>query len=172
MENEIKEPKTYLNYGVLAGVVWFVLFIVFYVFGLDTINVLLYLIWVVYICLIIVSQVKHAKSLNGDITYGNLFAAGFKAACSATAIYLILLFVFLSAFPQYKEHVIEMSTQKMIQKGLNQNQIEMRMSAFSQHFKVITIGSYLFFMLLVGVIASLIGAAVARKNPQAQNSLS
>jgi hypothetical protein len=170
MEDERKEPKTYLNYGVLTGVVLIVLFVLYYVFGLDTDTHVAFIPALVFAVLIIVAQVNHAKSLDGNITYGNLFAAGFKATCAATGIYVVFLIIFLILAPGYKEHLLDFTRQKMVAKGLTSDVIDRGMASYRRGFTVFTIGGAIFADIVTGCIASLIGAAIPRKNPRPQSA--
>lgn len=163
-----KEPKLYLNYGIITGLILIVLFVLYYVFGLYTNTKMAWVPSLIFVALIIYTQIKYAKSLDGNITYGNLFAAGFKAACAATAIYLVFLIIFLLLVPSYKDSVLEAQRQMMASKGMTDAQIDAGMGFAKKSFNVFAIGGGLLGNLIVGVIAALIGAAVAKKNPQPQ----
>lgn len=179
MENEIKdnskdklkEPRTYLNYGIIIGLILIVLFVVYYVFALYTDKALAWIPTLVFLVLIVAAQINHAKAMKGDITYGNLFAAGFKTACASIAIYVIFLILFSVFVPSYKDQMMEVSRQAMVKKGLSADQINAGMAIGRRFFTVSLIGGTIVIELIFGVIASLIGAAIAKKNPQAQNSL-
>lgn len=166
MENEKKESKVYLNYGIITGIIMIVVFVLYYVFRLYTNPKLGLLPLLLFIVLIIMAQVNYAKSLNGNITYGNLFAAGFKATCAATAIYLLFMILFLWLVPDYKTNMLDFQRQSMASKGLSDDQINAGMAFVKKSFNVFAIGGGLLMDLVVGVIASLIGAAIAKKNPQ------
>lgn len=169
MEDEKKEPKTYLNYGVLTGVVLIVLFVLYYVFGLDADTRLAFIPGIVLAVLIIVAQVNHAKSLDGDITYGNLFAAGFKATCAATGIYVLFLIIFIILAPGYTDHMLELARQKMVAKGLDEDTIRRGIAGYKKRFTVIAVSAAILGNIVTGCIASLIGAAIPRKNPRPQS---
>lgn len=168
MENEKKESKLYLNYGIITGLILIVLFVLYYVFALYTNTKLGLIPIVIFAALIIYTQIKYAKSLDGDITYGNLFAAGFKATCAATAIYLVFLIIFLWLVPDYKTSMMDFQRQSMVSKGLTDAQVEAGMGFVKKSFNIMAIGGGLLGNLLIGVIASLIGAAIAKKNPKPQ----
>lgn len=172
MENDIKEPKTYLNYGVITGVILIMLFVLYYVFALYTNKALGWIPTLVFLVLIVLAQVNHAKALNGNITYGNLFATGFKTACASIAIYVVFLILFSLFVPSYKDQMMEVSRQAMVKKGLTSDQINAGMAIGKRFFTVSLIGGTIIIELIFGVIASLIGAAIAKKNPQPQNPLS
>lgn len=168
MENEKKGSKLYLNYGIITGVIMIVIFVIYYVFGLYTDRKLGLLPIPIFMALIIYTQIKYAKSLDGDITYGNLFAAGFKATCAATAIYLVFLILFLWLVPDYKTNILEIQRQAMASKGLADAQIDAGIAFAKKSFNVFAIGGGLLVNIVLGLIASLIGAAIAKKNPRPQ----
>lgn len=170
MEDEKKEPKTYLNYGVLTGVVLIVLFVLYYVFGLDTDTHVAFIPALVFAVLIVVAQINHAKSLDSNITYGNLFAAGFKATCAATGIYVVFLIIFLILAPGYKEHLLDFARQKMVAKGLGADAINHGLAVYRKGFMVLTVGQTILGDIVIGCIASLIGAAIPRKTPRPQSA--
>lgn len=170
MEDEKKEPKTYLNYGILTGVVLIVLFVLYYVFGLFTNTKLGLIPALIFVVLIVITQINHAKSLNGDITYGNLFAAGFKATCAATGIYVVFLIIFLLLVPDYKDQILQFQRQKMVTKGMSADQINTGISFAKKAFTVFAVGGAIISNLVIGCIASLIGAAIAKKNPRPQSA--
>lgn len=171
MENEVKEPKTHLNYGLLTGVILIVLFVLFYVFGLYTNKVLAWIPTIIFIVLIIIAQLNHAKALDGNITYGNLFAMGFKTTAVAVCIYVVFMILFIWLVPEYKEQMAAMASENMVKKGMTQEQINAGISMYKKFFTVSAIGGTLVIDLIIGVIASLIGAAIAKKNPHPQSTL-
>lgn len=168
MENQNKESRSYLNYGVVIGIVMIAIFVLYYVFNLYTSSKLGLIPTFIFAILIIFTQIKYARSVDGNITYGNLFAAGFKATCAATAIYLVFLILFLWLVPDYKTNFLEFQRQGMIAKGMTDAQVDTGMSFMEKSFSVIAIGGGLLGNLLVGLIASLVGAAIAKKNPRPQ----
>lgn len=163
-----EENKSYLNYGVITGVVLIVIFIIYYVFGLMTRQSLSLLPGLAYIVLIIVAQYNYARSLPEGITFGNLFAAGFKTAAAATAIYLVFLIAFVLLVPSFKDTMLEARRAAMVQRGIPADVIEKGMAMAKKSFTVITIGGGLLINLILGVIAALIGAAISPKSPKRQ----
>jgi hypothetical protein len=112
--------------------------------------------------------ITYAKQMEGNVSFGNVFSHGFKATATFTVItvlFLVLLFNVIN--PELKEETL-----RKVEETINNNddlgeeQIESAMEITRKYFLVLTIGSQLLFLLIFGLIASLIGAAVARKNPQ------
>jgi hypothetical protein len=164
MEN--KALKTHLNFGLLAGVVLVALFIVYYVFGLFSRSEVGFIPALVLIGFIIAAQISHAKALKGDITYGNLWAMGFKTTAVATCIFVLFLIIFILLVPGYKDMMTNLTTQFMVKRGLNQEQVGKALDNYKRTFMATSVGGSLIFYLIVGSIAALIGAAIPKKNPK------
>lgn len=161
---EAKEPRTHLQYGLIAGLVLIVLFVLYAVIGWSFKGgVIRWIPSIVFMLLILLAQFTHAKAVNGYITYGNLFAKGFKTAAVATCIYVVFLIIFLLVDPSYKERVLEMSREGMVEKGMSSDQIKPAMAMVRKFFMVSTIAGAVIGELVLGLIASLVGAAVAPK---------
>lgn len=166
MENETAAPKTHLTFGILIGVIMVLIFVVLYVFGFATNRSLGLLPALVLIVLIIIAQINHAKALDGHITYGNLFATGFKTTCVATCIFIVFLAIFIWVVPDYKTMMLEMIREKMAQnRQLTEDQINKAMGVTKRFFTISAIGGSILQSLFIGCIGSLIGAGVAKKKP-------
>mgnify|MGYP001556809595 FL=1 len=57
----------------------------------------------------------------------------------------------------------------MAKKGMSQDQIDKATEISRKYFTIFVIGGTIMIYAIMGVIASLIGAAAAKKNPQANN---
>ena len=87
---------------------------------------------------------------------------------------IIPALIFFLVFPEYKEKIMEIARENMVKKGnLNEEQINQGMEMMKRFFWIGIVGGTLFFMLLIGLISSLIGAGIAKKSPNApfQNPL-
>ena len=76
-------------------------------------------------------------------------------------VYTILAFTVL--FPDMKEKIFEMQAAQMEKQGVDSDKMEQATNAMKNFFWPITIGVTIFGTLIWGCIASLIGAAVAKK---------
>jgi hypothetical protein len=80
-------------------------------------------------------------------------------------VYTVISLKFL--FPDIVDKSLEMSRQKMEESGkLSDSQIDTQLTMVRDHFMLFAIGFTIFGFLVLGLISSLIGAAVAKKNPQ------
>jgi len=113
---------------------------------------------------IIWGVIYYGAQMNRNVTFGNLFAHGFKI--TAVIICITFLYTLLSLyvlFPDTPERIIQnaINTGKMTADQAQQNPEVTR--------KIITVtmlAGSLLGSAVVGAISSLIGAAVTKKNPQ------
>lgn len=166
---DTKPLKTHLNFGVIIALVSIVMFVLYYALDLKTTGVTGLLPTLVFVVLIVVAVINHAKALNGNTKFGDLFAIGFKTTAVVTVIYVLFLIIFLLLVPTYKEHMMEVTRQAMEKKNnMTPEQIDTAMKYVTRFFTASTIAFSILGYLVVGSIASLIGAGLAKKNPQQQ----
>lgn len=125
--------------------------------------------WVIY-CIffagIIVSIYQFGKQVNHNSTFGNYFAHGFKTSAMVTILMIAFLVIFMTVFPEFKEKAMEEAKKSMSSKNLSPEQIEKVLDLTKKFFMVFLIAGALLGYLLFGAIASLIGAAVTKKDPR------
>ena len=116
---------------------------------------------------IIWACIHYAKQMNGDVTYGNVFAHGFKVTAGIAAIMAVYSFVsFKFIHPEIIDKTIEVARTEMEKNPqLNSEQIDTGINITRKFFIPFAIAGALFGTAFVGLIGSLIGAAIARKNP-------
>ena len=156
--------------SVVQGLIISLLLIVFSLItiltGQSTNQSLSYIQYVIFIGGIIISCYTYAKQMDGNVTFGNVFSHGFKASALVivvTCIYTALTFSFL--FPEIKTQILQTSRQGMEAKGLSDSDIEKSMGIVENNFTTFAVAGVLFMFAIVGAVASLIGAAVAKKKP-------
>lgn len=115
---------------------------------------------------IIIACVHYANQKEGYVTFGNIFSHGFKITAVVTVILLIYTLISMNLlFPDIKERIFEMQQSQMEEKGVDDDQIESTMKMMRNNFTTFLIIGVIFGNLIFGCIASLIGAAVAKKKP-------
>jgi hypothetical protein len=125
--------------------------------------------WVVNLVMfiaVIFACVHFANEKEGYVTFGNVFMHGFKV--SAVIAIILLVYSLLSVnviFPEIKEKTIEMQLKQMEERGMTEDQIETAMNFTKKYFTAFMIFGVLIGTIIFGCIASLIGAAVAKKKP-------
>jgi hypothetical protein len=105
--------------------------------------------------------------MNGQVTYGNVFAHGFKITAGIAAlmsIYTIISVKFI--YPEIIEMTVDAARAEMEKKGkVPTDQMDMALGFLRKFFLPSAIAGSLFGTALIGAIASLIGAGLAKKNP-------
>ena len=72
----------------------------------------------------------------------------------------------MTVFPEFKEKAMDEARKSMSSKNLSEEQVEKALDITKKLFMVFLIGGALLGYLLFGAIASLIGAAVTKKDPR------
>jgi len=123
--------------------------------------------WVVnavMLAAIIIACVHFANQKQGYVTFGNVFLHGFKITAVIAIIVLVYtLLAFTVLFPDMKEKVFEMQQAQMEKRGLDDDKLEQGMTMMKKYFMIFLVLGVIFGTLIWGAIASLIGAAVAKK---------
>ena len=116
---------------------------------------------------IIWSCISYGNQMENNVSFGNIFGYGFKTsavvACIMVVYSIISIFVI---FPETKELSLDMARKQMEEAGRSEDQINQGLEITKRLFIPFAIGGTLLFILFEGLISSLIGAAVTKKNPQ------
>jgi hypothetical protein len=113
------------------------------------------------------SATLYSKQMNHNVTFGNAFAHAFKTTAAVTAImvvYTIISIKFVS--PETLDIAIQEARTQMEARNMSDEDIDRAINLTKRFFVPFTVGGIILFFLVVGLIGSLIGAAVAKKNPQ------
>ncbi len=158
---------TAVTVGLIISLALIIISLVVYFSGMYMESWSQYFGFVVIVGGIIWSVMNHGKEKEHHVTFGQLFQFGFKV--TSVVICLMILYTLLSGvlFPEIKEKIIEAArTAALKQPGANEDQIGQGMNMFAKNYNLFIILGILFWYLIMGVVSSLIGAAVTRKNPQ------
>ena len=121
---------------------------------------------IIFLAGIIWSAISFSKQMDGNVTFGGLFAHAFKTAAAVTAImvvYTIISIKFIS--PETINIALEEARTGMEGKNLTDDQIDQGLAFTKKFFIPLTAGGILLSFMIMGVVASIIGAAVSKKNP-------
>jgi hypothetical protein len=122
----------------------------------------------IVLCIMLIwACISYANQMSNSVTFGNVFAHGFKTTAVVACLMLIytLLSVFV-IFPETKELALEKAREQMEKdQRLSESDIENGIEMTRKLFLPFAIAGSVIGTLIVGAIASLIGAAFARKNP-------
>ncbi len=153
--------------GLIISLVLIILSVIGYIANMDQqswykwLSVLIFCVGIIYAC------INFGKQSDDNVTFGNAFAYGFKTSAVVTCIMIVFLVVFILVFPEMKDKAMDIARKSMEEKqGMSAEQIETGLSFVRKSFMLFAILGSLFLYLVTGVIASLIGAAVTKKNPQ------
>jgi uncharacterized membrane protein YciS (DUF1049 family) len=169
-----KKPTPPITSGLVVSLVLIVLSIVAYLTGIEQDGWYRWVSLLILCIAVILVVINFGKQSDNNVTFGNLFAYGFKTSAVVTCIMIVFSIAWFLIFPEMKEKAIEAARKQMEQKQqLSEEQIESAIAMTRKTFTVFLIIGLIFFYLVIGVISSLIGAAIAKKNPQTpfQNQL-
>ena len=162
-----KQITSHIVKGAILGGISILFSIIIYVFNLYTTQWISWLSYAVLIGGIIYGNILFANQNNNDVTFGNIFAHGFKT--TAVVIVITVLYTVLALyvlFPDMVDKIIELSRTEMLKNPkLTDEMIEQGIAMTKKLFLPFAIAGAIFGTGFLGAIASLIGAAVAKKNP-------
>jgi small-conductance mechanosensitive channel len=164
MENKV---MSHIIKGLIVSLILIVISIVGFFAGLAEKNWFSWVSNVVMFVAIIWGCIYYAAQLDGKVTFGNVFAHGFKMSVVIALIMVVYSLLAMNLiFPEMKEEALEMARQRMEEKGnLSDEQIDQAIEMTKKFFVPFAIGGILLITLIFGAIASLAGAAMAKKKP-------
>lgn len=163
-ENKIATPVTK---GVIISLILIVFSIALYFAGLSTNQGLSSLQYIIIVGGIIWGCINYANQMNNNVTFGNVFAHGFKITAVITAIIILYTIIALKfLFPDMVNMILDKTRETLAEKNMSDEQTESALSMTKKFLIPFAIGGTLVMFMIVGCISSLIGAAVAKKNPQ------
>lgn len=165
MEQKIVTP---VQKGLIISLILIVIGLILYFTDQIGNKTLGYLQYVVLIGGVIWSCIYFAKQMNSNVTFGNVFAHGFKTTAFIAALMAVYTFVSIKfLFPDIIDKSIDLVRKEMASnKDLSEDQVQQALDLTRKFFVPFAIGGILLMFALMGAVASLIGAAIAKKNPQ------
>lgn len=164
---EEKKVMTHVQKGLLVSLILIVLGIAGYFAKLYEQSWFPWISNAILFIAVIWGCITYANQMNGQVTFGNVFAHGFKMSVVIALILIVWVLLSMTVlFPEMKDRTLEMARQRMEEKGnLTDAQIDQGIEFTKKFFIPFAIGGTLLGTLIFGTIASLIGAAVAKKKP-------
>lgn len=154
--------------GLVIGLLIIIFSMVMYFTGQIGNQSLSYVQYVFLIGGVIWSCTSYAKQLKGNVTFGNVFAHGFKT--TAVVIVIVVIYTILALkvlFPDMINVVIEQTKENMRkQPNVTDDQIDKAVTFMQSNFMTFAIAGTIFLFGIAGCISALIGAGIAKKNPQ------
>jgi len=168
MEQKSTFWKSAMTYGLYLAIVLTLFSVILYVSGQILNQKLGYASIAIYVAGIIFAQISYRnREMNGTISYGQ--AVGFGAAIMLfsgiiTSLYTLILYTFID--PGLLDQMKTMQEEAMLQKGLNEDQIEAAMAIASKMMSPAWISIMaLFGSVFMGTIVSLITSIFVKKQP-------
>jgi hypothetical protein len=163
---EEKKPISHIVAGLLIAAVLIVYSCILYFADIEQTGIFSFLPFVIILAGLIMFINMYGNAKNNQVTFGNLFAYGFKTTALLTLVVILFTVLFFLIFPDIKEKIFETTQQKMEEQGkMTPSEIEEGMKMWRNMFWVFTIGGILLLYAIVGAIGSLIGAAITKKRP-------
>ena len=163
METKVTTP---VIKGLIISMILIVIGLAIYFTGQVANKSLGYLQYLILFAGILWGCIFYAKQLNGNVSFGNVFAHGFKTTAVVTVILVLYTVLALTVlFPEMKDKLVEQAELEMEKQSMSDSQREQAVSMMKNYMMPFAIAGILFFFMVIGLIASLIGAAAANKKP-------
>ena len=161
-----KQITSHILKGAILGGISIIFSVIIYVFNLYTTQWLSFLSYAIFIGGIIYGNILFANQNENNVTFGNIFAHGFKTTAVVIVITVLYTVLSLFIFPDMVDKIIEISRTAMAKNPqMTDEMIEQGIAMTKKLFLPFAIAGAIFFTGFFGAIGSLIGAAVAKKNP-------
>ncbi|WP_343307988.1 DUF4199 domain-containing protein [Chitinophaga niabensis] len=158
------QNKNHITYGLIGAAICVVLFLSQWFAKVAPDNAAFR--WgsvLIFGIIIILSCINYSKINGGDVTFGQIFANGFRTTAVITVLFALVYIIFYLLVPDYKESMIEFSTKQQVDAGATADQVAAARGMMEKYFLAFAVGGVVFLDLLIGVVASLIGAAIAKR---------
>lgn len=164
MENQV---SSHIMKGAILGAISILFSCCIYIFNLYSLTWLSWVNYAIIVAGLIYGNILYANQHGNNVSFGNIFAHGFKT--TAVLIVITLLYTVLSLkflFPDMIDKIIDISRVEMEKNPqMTDEMIEQAISMTKKYFFPFAIGGTLIGTGIIGAIGSLIGAALAKKNP-------
>jgi cation transport ATPase len=161
------KPTSPAIHGVIIALILIVFGLIVHFGGLNTVQGINAIQYVLFAGGIIWACITYAKQREANVTFGNTFAHGFKvtaAVTGITAVYTYLAFKFI--MPELMDIALDQARASMVEQNkMSEADISKALDMSRKYFVPFAIGGVIVAFLIFGCICSLIGAAVAKKNP-------
>ena len=153
--------------GLVIALILIVFGLVIHFAGLSAVKSLGYIQYAILGAGLIWCCITYSKQNNGNVTFGNTFAHGFKVTAAVTGIFAVYTFFALKFItPEIVDIALDQARAAMVeQKKLSESEINDAINMSRKFFMPFAIAAIIVMFLILGCIFSLIGAAAAKKNP-------
>ena len=163
---EPKKPISHFVAGLIIGAALIIYSLILNFTGKGQDRTLGWVAYLLFVVGLIMFVNMYGNAKNNEVTFGGLFSYGFKTTAIATLLIVICLVIIISFMPDFKQKILDTMRKGMEDQGkMDDDKIDQAVQWFSKNFMLVIVGGALFMYILFGVIASLIGAAITKKNP-------
>jgi hypothetical protein len=162
-----KKPTSATVMGLLLALILVVFSLVTYFANLYMEPYVAVLSGVLLFAGILITVLLHAKEVDHRDSFGNLFGFGFKATAAATVVMIAYGILQGVIFPDIKTRFLEAQRTAAYERpeaAINREAIEKGLDMIDKNYTLMMVLGVIFWMLVIGALASLIGAAVSKKN--------
>ena len=162
-----KKVTSHFVKGLIIGIAVVLIGIIFSVFNIyerwvQWLTLGAYLVAIIWACY------SFSNDMDGQVTFGSVFGHGFKTASIVALIAIAGFIITMFVMPEVKEKALEMSRAELEKNPqMNEETIDKALEFTSKYFFLFGVVGSLFSYAFIGGIASLIGAGIAKKNPNA-----
>lgn len=166
MEDKSSFWKNSLKHGLIVGLAMVIYGILLYILELNLNQALGYINYVILIAgFILGTKAFRDNELNGSISYGRAFGYSVIILLVATVISIIYSYLLMNVFdPEIIEKMKALGEEKMLERGMTDEQIEMAQQMNSKFMKpgfMMIVGFIA--MMFIGTILALITSAFVKK---------
>jgi hypothetical protein len=164
MENKV---TSHISKGLIISLILIVLDLISGFAGIKFETWFQWIPTLIFFVAIIWACINYANQMNNAVTFGNVFAHGFKTTAVITCLMIVYTIISVYViFPETKELSLEKARQQMEQNpDLPEDAVEQGLEMTRRLFMPFLIGGALLVFLITGALASVLGAAFAKKNP-------
>ncbi|HEY2728188.1 MAG TPA: DUF4199 domain-containing protein [Parafilimonas sp.] len=159
---------THITKGLVISLLLIVLNLVGHVLNIDLESWFGWIAVGIFIIAIAWSVNIYGKQMNYNVTFGNLFAHGFKT--TAVGICITFRYTLLSVyliFPDSIDRIVQKGMEKAIQdKKMTEDQVQQSLPMIKKITTITIIAGSILGNAIVGAVGALIGAAITKKQPQ------
>ncbi len=150
------------------AIIYFITSIVFtYVFqflNVDQSSPIKYLGYIPFIAFLLLAQKEYKDQLDGFITFGQGFMAGFIYSVFSGIMLAVFTYIYLTFLsPQIWEQMMATSKDQMVAKNMSADQIDSAMEITRKYGTIFALVGIAIVTPIIGAIIALVGAAIFKK---------
>lgn len=157
-----------ISYGLLTGLAMVAYSLMLHFTNVSMTSWLNYVVLAIFLVGVLLFCLAYGKSKDHYVTFGNVFKAGFRMVALTTLVMLAWAIIAILVFPEMKEKSLEATQQQLVKQKMSAEKIEETMTMTRDKYTLLTVMVVMFSNLFYGVVFSLIGAAITKKNKNQQ----